>query len=57
MPRLMRMHSNEMEDTQEIGPGEICSIFGIDCASGGTFTDGTSSFSMVCVAASPLKDY
>ena len=37
-----------LQDIQEIGPGEICAIFGIDCASGDTFTDGTTNFSMVC---------
>jgi len=35
-----------MEDVEEIGPGEICAIFGIDCASGDTFTDGSTNFSM-----------
>jgi len=48
IPRLVRMHSDEMEEIDEIGPGEICAIFGVDCASGDTFTDGTTSYSMVC---------
>ena len=46
VPRIVRMHSNEMEDTQEVGAGEICAVFGIDCASGDTFTDGTLGYSM-----------
>ena len=46
IPRIVRMHSNEMEDVTEIGAGEICAVFGVDCASGDTFTDGNLPFTM-----------
>ena len=46
VPRIVRMHSNEMEEVQEIGAGEICAVFGIECASGDTFTDGQLGYSM-----------
>ena len=46
IPRIVRMHSNEMEEVTEIGAGEICAVFGIDCASGDTFTDGQLGYSM-----------
>ncbi|KAI1432835.1 elongation factor G 1 [Xylaria sp. CBS 124048] len=46
IPRIVRMHSNEMEDVSEIGAGEICAVFGVDCASGDTFTDGGLPYSM-----------
>ena len=46
IPRIVRMHSNEMEDVSEIGAGEICAVFGVDCSSGDTFTDGNLAYTM-----------
>ncbi|KAF3909253.1 hypothetical protein ABW20_dc0105330 [Dactylellina cionopaga] len=46
VPRLVRMHSDEMEDVDSIGAGEICAVFGVECASGDTFSDGQQSYTL-----------
>ena len=46
IPRIVRMHSDEMEDVNKAEAGDIVALFGIDCSSGDTFSDGRCNYSM-----------
>jgi len=46
IPRLVRMHADEMHDIESTSAGDIVAMFGVECASGDTFTDGSIRYTM-----------
>ena len=47
--RLIRMHSSEMEEVDEIPAGHIGAMFGVDCVSGDTFTSPEINYTMLAM--------
>ncbi|MEC8379118.1 MAG: elongation factor G [Myxococcota bacterium] len=47
--RLVRMHSDEMEDIDSAKAGDIVAMFGVDCFSGDSFTNGEIWWSMTSI--------
>jgi len=46
LPRMVRMHAAEMHDIETAVAGDIVALFGVECASGDTFTNGEISYTM-----------
>ncbi|KAL3912650.1 MAG: hypothetical protein SGILL_006798 [Bacillariaceae sp.] len=46
LARIVRMHSDDMEDIDQASAGEVVAMFGVDCSSMDTFSDGGTGLVM-----------
>jgi elongation factor G len=46
LSRIVRMHSDDMEEISYAGAGEVVAMFGVDCRSMDTFSDGAMNLAM-----------
>ena len=46
--RMVRMHANDRENIESVGPGDIIAMIGVDCASGDTFVGDEEDCRLSC---------
>jgi len=46
LARIVRMHADEMEEINGAGSGEVVAMFGVECSSMDTFSDGNTNLIM-----------
>jgi elongation factor G len=46
VPRVVRMHADEMHDVEAAFAGDIVALFGVECSSGDNFTNGDVQYTM-----------